>query len=148
MGIDLKEGDVVFLDTAPFIYYFEKHPNYFPLMQSLMDRVYALNIQVVTSAITYIEIAIYPARLGQNRLVAKYRDFFNYSENIHLLPLDLVTSDCVVRLRAEYGFKTPDAVQLGTAVVCGADYIVTNDRAWKKFRETRVVMVEELGDLL
>ena len=42
-------------------------------------------------------------------------------------------ADYVVELRAQYRFKTPDAIQLGTAVACGADYIVTNDRAWQKF---------------
>jgi hypothetical protein len=46
--------------------------------------------------------------------------------------------DYVVELRAQYRFKTPDAIQLGTAVACGADYILTNFsfflyRATKKF---------------
>jgi len=26
MGLKLSSGDVLFWDTAPFIYYFEKHP--------------------------------------------------------------------------------------------------------------------------
>ena len=25
MGLDLKSGDIIFLDTAPFIYFFERH---------------------------------------------------------------------------------------------------------------------------
>ena len=52
--------------------------------------------------------------------------------------------DYVVELRAQYRFKTPDAIQLGTAVACGADYILTNDRAWQKFEEVKVFLLEEL----
>ncbi len=28
--------------------------------------------------------------------------------------------------------------QLGTAVACGADFILTNDRTWQKFEEVKV----------
>jgi len=63
MGLDLKSGDIIFLDTAPFIYFFERHPDYF---------------------------------------------------------------------------------QLGTAVACGADYIITNDRDWRRVEEIQVIMVGDL----
>jgi len=53
-------------------------------------------------------------------------------------------ADHVVDLRARYQFKTPDAIQLGTAVACGADYIITSDKAWQRFEEVNVVLVGEL----
>ena len=53
-------------------------------------------------------------------------------------------ADYVVELRAKYHFKTPDAIQLGTAVACGADYIITNDKAWQRFEEVKVFLVKEL----
>ncbi|MBC8417934.1 MAG: PIN domain-containing protein [Proteobacteria bacterium] len=54
-------------------------------------------------------------------------------------------ADHVANLRAQYQFKTPDAIQLGTALACGADYIITNDKAWQRFEEIKVVLVEELN---
>jgi hypothetical protein len=33
------------------------------------------------------------------------------------------------------------AFQIGTAVACGSDYIITNDREWQKVEEMQVVMV-------
>lgn len=30
MGLGLNQGDIVFLDTSPFIYFFERHPSFFP----------------------------------------------------------------------------------------------------------------------
>ena len=33
MGIVLQTGNIVFLDTAPFVYFFEQHPIFFPYME-------------------------------------------------------------------------------------------------------------------
>jgi predicted nucleic acid-binding protein len=144
MGLALKTGDIVFLDTAPFIYFFEQHPNYFAPLDSLFDQLYATGAQAITSMITYIELTTHPARLGQTKLVRKYRDYLSHSENISLFQLDMKIADQAVRLRARYQFKTPDAIQLGTAVACGADYVITNDIAWRQFTEVRVLLVEDL----
>jgi predicted nucleic acid-binding protein len=144
MGLDLKSDDILFLDTAPFIYFFEQHPDYFPPLETLFTRLYETGAQAITSVITYIELTTHPARQGEEKLVRKYRDYLANSDNISLFPLDINIADHVVHLRAKYHFKTPDAIQLGTAVACGADYIITNDTAWKGFDEVEVLLVEEL----
>ncbi len=135
---------IVFVDTAPFIYFFEEHPEYFSFMKKFFDEIYLKDTQVITSIITFIEISTVPARQGNHGLVAKYRDFFTNSENIGLFPVDLAIAEQAVSLRANYGLKTPDAIQLGTALVCGADYLVTHDRQWRKFSDIPVLMVDEL----
>ena len=144
MGIDLKSGDIIFLDTAPFIYFFEQHQRYFPALERLFNQLYETGAQAITSIITYIELTTLPARQGKNQLVRKYRDFLSNSENISLFPLDMNIADHVVQLRANYQFKTPDAIQLGTAVASGADYILTNDKEWQRLEGIKVVLVSEL----
>ena len=144
MDLDLKAGDIIFLDTAPFIYFFQKHPDYFPAMEMLFNRLYETDAQAITSIITYIELTTHPARQGKSQLVRKYRDYLTNSENISLFPLDLNIADQAVDLRAQHHFKTPDAIQLGTAVACGADYIITNDHNWQRFKEIRIVMIGDL----
>ena len=144
MGLDLNSGDILFLDTAPFIYFFERHPDYFPALEMLFNRLYEVDAQAITSIITYIELTTLPARQGEKQLVRKYRDFLSNSENISLFPLDMTIADHVVDLRAQYQFKTPDAIQLGTAVASGADYILTNDKEWQRLEGIKVVLVSEL----
>ena len=56
----------------------------------------------------------------------------------------MIIADYIVELRAEYQFKTSDAIQLGTAIARGADYILTNDTAWQKLEELEVVLVKDL----
>lgn len=99
---------------------------------------------MITSIITYIELTTHPAHQGKHQLVRKYRDYLSNSENISLFPLDMNIADHVVELRAKYHFATPDAIQLGTAVACGSDYVVTNDKAWQRFEGIKVVLVEDL----
>ena len=144
MGIDLKSDDIIFLDTAPFIYFFEQHPNYFSALEKLFAQLYETGAQAITSIITYIELTTHPARQGKNQLVHKYRDYLTNSENISLFPLDMDIADHVVEMRAKYHFKTPDAIQLGTAIACGADYIITNDKAWQRVEGIKVILVGEL----
>ena len=144
MGLKLTSGNVVFVDTAPFIYFFENHPDYLPIMADFFDQVYALEVQVITSVLTYIELTTQPIRRGDHRLARKYRDYLSYSENLTLLPLDMTIADEVVNLRAKYGFKTPDAIQLGTARAAGADYVLTNDRQWQQIEDIVIVQLNEL----
>jgi predicted nucleic acid-binding protein len=73
-----------------------------------------------------------------------YRDYLTNSENISLFPLDLNIADHAVDLRARHQFNTPDAIQLGTAVACGADYIITNDKDWRRFEEIQILLVSDL----
>lgn len=147
MALKLTANTVLFLDTAPFIYFFEQNPQFHPPVAALLDAVYASGAQMVTSMITYIEIATHPARRGDTRLAAKYREFLTNSENLTLHPMNLAVADAAIRYRAAHGLRTPDALQLAVAEVCGADYIITNDEAWKKVPNANVVLVRELVKL-
>ncbi len=144
MGLTFDTNDLVFVDTAPFIYYFEKHPDYFPFMEKFFDEIYHKDVGVITSMITFIEITTLPAHLKQESLVNKYRDFFTNSENISLFPIDLTIAEQTAKFRGQYQIKTPDAIQLATAVSCGVDYIITNDKEWQRVTDLPIIMVDEI----
>ena len=145
MGLILQENDLVFVDTSPFIYFLERHPDFFQYMESLFNQVYEKNVFVITSVVTLIEICTLPAKLNNQALVAQYRDYFTKSKNIVLSPVDLAVAEQAIALRAKYQLKTPDAILLGTAGACKVSYIVTNDRQWKQLTNQTVLTVEEIG---
>ena len=145
MTLMLKSGDIVFVDTAPFIYFFENHPDYLPIMQGFFDQVYGVQAQVITSMVTYIELTSPPIRMDDQRLARKYREYLTHSDNVTLLPLDITIADEVVNLRAKYAFKTPDAIQLGTAFAAGADYVLTNDRQWQQVEELHIIQLNRMA---
>ena len=146
MGLSLSAGQSLFLDTAPLIYLFEEHDQFLRPVEDLLDQAYALQVQMVTSLVTYIEILTLPTRLGDSRLAARYRDFLTNSENLSLYPINLAVADEATRLRADYGLRTPDAIQMAIARVCGADVFVTNDRALNRVAGLDVVVVSDLLD--
>jgi hypothetical protein len=58
---------VVGLDTAIFIYHFERHPKYFPLTQELFSGIEAGLRKGITSTITLMEIIVKPPGFGKSR---------------------------------------------------------------------------------
>jgi len=145
MGIILQENQAVFLDTAPLIYFWEKHTRYYPAIAALFDEIYAKNVQCCVSLITYIEVITFPMKQKQGNIAAKYRNYLTNSRNFQLVPMDISIADRTAWLRSEFGLRTPDAIQLATADICGADYILTNDKAWRKVdRPERIILVDDL----
>ena len=90
------------------------NPDHFPALEKLFTQIYETSTQAITSIITYIELTNHPARQGKAQLVRKYRDYLTNSENISLVPLDFNIADHAVELRAQYHFKTPDAIQINS----------------------------------
>ena len=144
MGLKLRPDETIFLDTAPFIYFFEDNKAYADRVDALFMAGMETGCRFVTSLITYIEILTLPERQGNHRLAAKYRDYFTNSASLSIHPLDLTVADETVRIRAQYGLKTPDAIQVATALSCGADHVVTNDKQWRGVPHLPVVLVDEL----
>ena len=143
MGMRLNPGGVIFLDTAPLIYLIEAQGPYHEPMRAFIESCVRNRVHLVTSMITYMEVLTQPERLGRSDLVAHYRMFLTNSEQLSIHPLNVHVADACVRIRAEYGFKTPDAIQLAVSQICGAELILTNDAEWKRFRDGNVALVSD-----
>jgi predicted nucleic acid-binding protein len=144
MGLSIETGSKLFVDTAPLIYLIEGEGARAEKVARLLDECIAKNVPWVTSLITYMELLVLPIRKRQTSLAGKYRDFLTNSDQISLRPLDLAVADAAVELRAAHGLKVPDAVQLATAKVSGADCIVTNDRDWRGVTGMPIVCVDDM----
>jgi predicted nucleic acid-binding protein len=144
MGLKLRSNEIIFLDTAPFIYFFEDNKVYADRVDALFSAGTESGCRFVTSLITYIEILTLPERQGNHRLAAKYGDYFTNSDSLSIHPLDLIVANETIRIRARYGLKTPDAIQVATALSCGADHVVTNDKQWRIVSNLPVVLMDEL----
>jgi predicted nucleic acid-binding protein len=91
-----------------------------------------------------VEIVTAPLKIGDERLVGKYREFFTNSNHIKVHDFNLAIADETAKIRAHYGIKTPDAIQLATAKMMGADIVLSNDLQWKKMKELRIILLDEL----
>ena len=53
-------------------------------------------------------------------------------------------AEYAAELRAKYRLRTPDALQVSTAISTGCQAILTNDKNWKRVTELQVIIVDEL----
>ena len=135
---------LVFVDTAPFIYFLEHNSEYHATMVLFFNHAYDHGIQMITSALTLTEICTKPYQLGKPTLAAKYREYFTNSELLVLREVDGQIADEAARIRAKHKLRTPDSIQLATANIVGADVILTNDLAWQGKAKGKVIPLNTL----
>jgi len=56
------------LDTAVFIYLIEEHPDYLPLVAPIFEQTARGERELVTSAVTLLEVLVVPYRAGTSLL--------------------------------------------------------------------------------
>ena len=144
MGLNVQYGEKLFFDTAPIIYYIEKHPQFGACVDVLAQEAGSRRHLWVTSFISWIEALTLPCKQKNIQVEQRYLDWLTRTPFLTVVQSSSAIMKQAVYFRAEYGFKTPDAIQLATAQVAGADLVITNDQAWKAVKELRVVTLDEL----
>ncbi len=139
----LRSHQQIGVDTAPFIYLWEKHPRYFKLSEELFSYLNSSEAYGSTSIITLIEACIYPQRQGRDDLVTIYENALLHSRQVQMWPVNVEIAHRAVQLRAEYNIHVPDALHLATAITAGATLFVTNDRRLQKVNEIEVLNFED-----
>ena len=132
----LGEGDLVVVDTAPFIYLLEDHPDFAPQFQGLFEAQARGHLRIALSTITLAEVLVGPLRHGQDTLARRYERAL---AGFELVPVTAEVAATAARLRATSGLRLPDALQAATAIECGAVALVTHDRDFSRLQGLRVV---------
>jgi len=113
-------GSIVGLDTGPLIYYIEEHPTFLPRVAPFFEAADRGEFRLVTSLVTLIEVLVHPVREGRLDLAQEYRNVLLQSPNLTPIPLDSGIAEQAAELRAQYKLRTPDAIQIATALRSGA----------------------------
>lgn len=142
MGLRLGPGRIA-LDTAAFIYFIEEHPRFLPLVARILEETAAGKREVVTSAITLLEVLVVPYRAGNTALAARYEALFTGSRGVLLVEADRAQLRAAAQLRAMYRVRTPDALQLAAALSERCGTFVTNDRELPVIPGLRIVQLSE-----
>ena len=60
-----------------------------------------------------------------------------------MLPLDAKVADVASGLRAEYNIKTPDAIQVASAMLAGAKAFITNEPSLRRIDKLDVIIMKD-----
>ena len=132
------------LDTPPFIYLIERNPTYLNLVREVFGRITASTFTAHSSVITLTEVLTQPYRLGNNVLAQRYRRFLLHSRNFALDPITADIAQQAADLRARYSLRTPDALQIATALAAGCAALLTNDARLQRVTELHVLVLDDL----
>lgn len=121
----LPEGVTVLVDTAPWIYLLQDHPDFAPRFEGLFEAAEEGRIELALSTITLAEVLTGPYKAGEMALAKRYEKALGAYQ---IMPFSAVVAIQAAQLRAQYGLKLPDAAQLATALDMGAAALVTHDR--------------------
>ncbi len=100
-------------------------------------------IEAATSTLTLLELLVQPYRLKKEEVVLKFYSLFTTYPHLSWIPLNLEISDLAAKLRAVHNLKTPDAIQIASAVSGGATVFVCNDSAFRRVREIECVILSD-----
>lgn len=134
----------VAIDTACFIYFAEAHERYASLLRPLFAAADAGALQLVTSIVTLLEVLVVPYRAGANELAVRYELLLTRSRGINLVAAGAAEARLAAQLRAQYGMRTPDALQLATGLEARCTAFVTNDRAFPTIPGLPVIQLDSL----
>ena len=127
----------IYVDSAVVIYTVEQVAPYAEVVDS---RLSALDAVIVTSDLTRMECRVKPLREEKAALLRDFDDFFEGAVE-DMVGLSREVVDSATRIRAQYGFKTPDALHLAVAVLSDCDVFLTNDHRLDRFSEISIEVV-------
>jgi predicted nucleic acid-binding protein len=142
--LDSLQGKVVGFDTMPLIYYIEENSHYSGVIDPFFEAIERSEFKVVTSIVTLLEVLVHPIRNGNEILAQKYRDLLFNAENLSTLELNRGIAEEAARLRASHNIRTPDSIQMATAIVGGASFFLTNDTHLPSLPNLKSLVLEEL----
>lgn len=140
----LKNVNLLGLDTSPFIYFVEQNPLQVDLMREIFRRITNNDFQASSSVITLTEVLVQLLRQNNQILANEYRDLLFNGANFQLFSLTTFAAETAAELRAKYNLRTPDALQIATALENSCDAFLCNDNGLKRVTELQVLILDEI----
>lgn len=137
-------GKIVCLDAAPIIYYVEKgYPVYKDLLDPFFSMVARGECSVITSVMSVLEALVLPIRKNDIEVLHTFHEFF-YHSPLKTIAFNEQIAEEAARLRAFNNIKTPDAIQVATAISAGASAFLANDVQLASIPDIQILVLRDL----
>jgi predicted nucleic acid-binding protein len=132
----------IFIDTAPVIYFVERHPQFVNVVDPIFARL-ETDITAVVSPITLSECLVGAIRSGLADLEQAFVDVL-LSNEVVFVDINAAIARDAARIRLLYNLQLPDALQIAIALASKCDAFLTNDKDLKRVTELKILVVTEL----
>jgi predicted nucleic acid-binding protein len=103
-------------------------PGFFRWLSPFFREVSAGRKELVTSALTLLEVLVVPYRSGDDLLAGRYEALLTQSRGVHVADISRDHLRAAAQLRAATRVETPDSIQVVAALAGGCTAFLTNDR--------------------
>lgn len=147
----MKPGDItaflsrhkrIAIDTSPFIYHLTGDVRYTAFTGPLFSWIERRKDSAVTSTITMVELLTGPYSGGDQAQADAIYALGSRFPNLSWVAPTLAIADRAAWMRARHRLRTPDAIQLATAIEEKATAFVSNDTAFRRATELEVFQFE------
>ncbi len=128
----LKNISLIAFDTTPIIYFVDA------LVTEIFQQIDDGKITGLTSVISLCEVLIHPIRNQNQNLKQRYLDILQNSPNFFTKSIHSPIAETAAELRAKYNLRTPDALQIATALGNGCDAFLCNDKDLSRVNEIKI----------
>lgn len=142
--MQIRDFKIVGLDTMIFIYFFQGNNSFAASIKKLLESIEQGQVKGITTVITLSEILVKPLAEGNIEMADEYKNVVNSFPHLNVLEINQHIAVIAASLKAKYGIKLPDALQIAGALFGGSRLFITNDKKLKKIEELRVVTLEQL----
>jgi predicted nucleic acid-binding protein len=126
-----------YLDSAPIIYDIEDTP---PFAAAVDAKLSVAGLTLITSEMARLECRVKPLPDGNSILLQDFDDYFTNSI-AEIVPLTRDVVDRATEIRAQFNFKTPDALHLAATVIAKCEVFLTNDYRLSRFKGITVEVI-------
>lgn len=125
------------VDAMIFIYHFDRVEPYFTYTSKILSEAQRGQHEIVTSIISVIEILSPKIYRQTPDIIKEINIYFKEANYLHVIDVNWDIAQETARLRRLYpALRTPDAIQIATALIAKADTFATNDKKLGKLRIT------------
>jgi predicted nucleic acid-binding protein len=143
-ALERVRGQRVYIDTNIFIYFLERHEQYFgnvaPFFQLFSD---GLSLAYTGDAVV-AETLYKPYQIDDALRISEFKAFFGDEEFITVLPHTKKVFELAAELSPKRGMKLIDALHYATATLSGCTFMLTNDLGFKSSDNLGVIHLNAL----
>ncbi len=122
---------MIYCDSCVLIYWLDQVGPFHLRARSRFQALEAAKDRMAITHLTRLECRVGPWKRKEPAVLAVFDNFFARPD-VQLLPITAAVFDRATQLRAEQGFKTPDALHLAAAIEASCDIFLTNDTRLSK----------------
>jgi predicted nucleic acid-binding protein len=133
----------VAIDTNVFIYDLDANPHYSGLANAVFESILDPGQAAVTSTLTMTEILVGPYRSLDTQRADDLFAFLAPYPHLEWIAPDLAIAEAAARIRAAYGLRIVDALQVATAISSKATCLIANLQDFRKVTEIETILLDD-----